>query len=81
MSMGGLDQRDVSPCRFTQPFDGMSPSMPVFSSLKIKLVEEECETCEPELTEEIVPRFICSTRVSAECRGGPDEVSMVARWL
>ena len=57
----------------------MSLNKPVISSFKIKLVEEECETCEPELTEEIVPRFICSTRVSAECRGGTDDE--VARWL
>ena len=43
----------------------------------MKLVEEECETCEPELTEEIVPRFICSTRVSAECLGGSADTG---RW-
>ena len=47
----------------------------MFFSLKIKLFEEQCEMCEPELTEEIVPRFICSTRVSTECHGGPDRTS------
>ena len=37
---------------------------------QIKLVDEECERCETELTEEIVPHFVCSTRVAAECGDG-----------